>query len=155
MTLRPIVATGAILTNLDEFQLLLCLYFVGADSILLLQVMYYDRDKGMTTLRVALAFGLFVLWSLPAFLAQAKWSYDRSHSTLTANGLHASANALGVALGWCSAFLYIGARFPQIVGNLRGDDDVMELNLQMFATSIVANVGERSEKKKKKSYQFD
>ena len=75
------------MTNLDEFQVLLCLYFVGADTILMLQTMYYERDRGLTTMRVALAFGLFVMWMLPAFMAQSKWSYSRhngvalTHST--------------------------------------------------------------------------
>lgn len=122
---------------------MLNIYFVAVDYVLLAQVMFYERDKLNSTLRIVMLFTLLALWSFPlaptgekytpwrkerVHVAAAHWYNERQLRTL-----------LGQLMGWLSSLCYIVARFPQILANLRKDRSVESPPIQLFLASIVAN----------------
>lgn len=131
------------MSEFDTFQVVLNIYFVAVDYVLLFQVMFYERDKLNSTLRIVLLFTLLALWSFPLAPSGEKyspWHKERAHVAPTHwYNEQQLKSLLGQLMGWLASLFYIVARFPQILANLRRDKSLESPSLQLFVASIVAN----------------
>ncbi|CAB4394555.1 uncharacterized protein OCT59_018019 [Rhizophagus irregularis] len=153
---------GAVYQKLLTTMIILAIYYIIIDIIVIIQIYYYRRRRRQTDDEIVgetiplinntstpesrrqerIKQFLFIFASLIGVCLTGVISYvitSRMKSQEVSNSEDQGMNIVAQIFGWASAFLYLGARIPQIIQNYQ-NKSTEGLSLAMFCFCVLGNI---------------